>query len=71
MKDYVFTNMWAGPPNYDGVYDVEEAVSGFLRTTGPSIAFEGSWAKNINSSNMSVEFLGDKAGSKLEYGVEL
>jgi predicted dehydrogenase len=67
MKDYAYVNMWAGPPEYDGVYDVEELVSGMLRTDGPSISFEGAWAMNVNSSNMYIEFLGDKGGIRLEY----
>lgn len=70
MKSYAYTSMWAGPPAYDGVYDVEEMVSGLLRTEGPSIAFQGAWARNINVSNMYVEFLGDKGGIRLKYGGE-
>jgi predicted dehydrogenase len=68
MKDYAYVKMWAGPPDYDGVYDVEEAAAGFLRTSGPTMSLEGAWARNVNSSNMYIEFLGDKGGVKLEYG---
>lgn len=68
MEDYAFLSMWAGPADYNGVYDVEEGVSGFMRTSGASISFEGAWARNVNTSNMYIEFLGDKGGVKLEYG---
>ncbi len=68
MNDYVYTSMWAGPPEFDGVYDVEEVASGLLRTSGASISFEGAWARNVNTNNMYIEFLGDKGGIKLEYG---
>jgi predicted dehydrogenase len=68
LRDYAYTSMWAGPPNYDGVCDVEEYVSGLVRTKGPSIAFEGAWAQNVGAENMYIEFLGDKGGVRLQYG---
>lgn len=68
MKDYAYVDMWAGPPDFNGVYDVEELVSGMLRTDGPTISFEGAWARNINTKNMYIEFLGDKGGIRLDYG---
>jgi len=68
MKAYAFLGMWAGPPQYDGVYDVEEYVSGIVRTTGPSLAFEGAWAQNIDKPAMYLDFLGTSAGLRLEYG---
>lgn len=60
--------MWAGPPDYKGIYDVEDFVTGMVRTSGPSITLNGAWAQNINERGMFVEFIGDKAGIKLEYG---
>ncbi|MEK3888014.1 Gfo/Idh/MocA family protein [Bacillus sp. FSL K6-3431] len=68
MKDYTYTDMWAGPPDYNGTYDVEDFVTGLVRTTGPTISLNGAWAQNIGESAMFVEFLGDKAGVKLQYG---
>ncbi|HHV95941.1 MAG TPA: gfo/Idh/MocA family oxidoreductase, partial [Clostridiaceae bacterium] len=35
---------------------------------GPSISLNGAWAQNIGESAMFIEFLGDKAGIKLQYG---
>ena len=68
MEDYAFLDMWAGPPDYSGVYDVEDFVTGLIRTTGPTINFNGAWAQNIGETAMFIEFLGDKAGVKLQYG---
>lgn len=67
-KEYTFVNMWAGPPDYEGVYDVEEFVTGLIRTDGPTISFNGAWAQNIGEPAMFIEFLGDKGGIKLQYG---
>ncbi len=68
MKGYTFVNMWAGPPDYEGTYDVEEFVTGFVRTAGPTITMNGAWAQNILENQMFIEFLGDKGGIKLQYG---
>ena len=65
---YVYKDMWAGPPVPNGVCDVEDLVSGFIRTSGPSIAFNGAWAQNINEREMFVDFMGDKGGIRLNYG---
>ena len=70
MKDYVFTDMWAGPPKYDGVYDVDDAVTGMIRTAGPVITFNGAWAQNIGEAETYIDFLGDKAGIRWQYGRE-
>ena len=32
MKNYVYTDMWAGPPKYDGTYDVDDSVTALIRT---------------------------------------
>ncbi len=68
MEDYAYLDMWAGPPDYSGTYDVEDFVTGLIRTTGPTISVNGAWAQNIGETAMFVEFLGDKAGIKLQYG---
>lgn len=68
MKDYTFTKMWAGPPNYSGTYDVDDFVTGLIRTEGPTISLNGAWAQNIGVSETYIDFLGDKAGIRLQYG---
>ncbi|MDR2102966.1 MAG: Gfo/Idh/MocA family oxidoreductase [Treponema sp.] len=65
---YVFNKMWAGPPIPEGICDVEDMVSGFIRTSGPSISFNGAWAQNINADEMFIDFMGDKGGIRLNYG---
>ena len=66
--DYIFTEMWAGPPDLNGIYDVEDFVTGLIRTEGPTISLNGAWAQNIRESGMYLEFLGDKSGIRLQYG---
>lgn len=68
MEDYVYTDMWAGPPDYSGEYSVEEFVTALVRTAGPTISMNGAWAQNIDERQMYIEFLGDKGGIKLDYG---
>ena len=66
---YKFKDMWAGPPVLDGVNDVEEYVTGFIRTNKASISFNGAWAQNIAEKDpMHIDFMGDKAGVRLIYG---
>lgn len=68
INDYVFTDMWAGPPVAGGTYDVEEGVTGIVRTDGPIITFNGSWAQNIGENEMFIDFIGTKGGIRLQYG---
>ncbi len=68
MKDYSYTSMWAGPPDYNGTYDVEEFITGHIRTEGPTINLQGAWAQNIANTEMYIDFLGTKAGARLKYG---
>lgn len=68
MKNYVYTDMWAGPPKYDGVYDVDDSVTALIRTEGPVITVNGAWAQNIGESEQYIDFMGDKGGIRLHYG---
>lgn len=68
MEEYAYVDMWAGPPKFDGVYDVEEAMTGMIRTDGPTITMNGAWAQNIGKSEMFIDFIGDKAGIRMQYG---
>lgn len=68
MEEYVFTDMWAGPPKYDGIYDVDDSITGMIRTEGPTITFNGAWAQNIGEDEMFIDFMGDKGGIRLKYG---
>lgn len=68
ISGYTYKSMWAGPPKTDGVYDVEDSVAAMIRTAGPVITVNGAWAQNIGKSEMFIDFIGDKAGIRLEYG---
>ncbi len=68
ISDYVYVNMWAGPEVIDGIYDVEEGVTGMVRTEGPVITFNGAWAQNISEDEMFIDFMGTKGGVRLQYG---
>ncbi|MDR1902522.1 MAG: Gfo/Idh/MocA family oxidoreductase [Treponema sp.] len=69
ISKYVYKDMWAGPPVPDGVYDVDDMVTGFIRTTGASISFNGAWAQNIDAEEGGyIDFMGDKGGIRLRYG---
>ncbi|HPP84340.1 MAG TPA: Gfo/Idh/MocA family oxidoreductase [Bacillota bacterium] len=69
MKNYVYESMWAeNTKDLNGTYDVDDFVTGFVRTEGPTITFNGAWAQNIGVSETYIDFLGTKAGARLNYG---
>lgn len=68
IKDYVYRDMWAGPPDFNGRFDVDDSVTGLIRTEGPTITFNGAWAQNIDADEMYIDFMGDKGGIRLNYG---
>ncbi len=67
IPNYAYKNMWAGPPKLDGTCDVEEAITGIIRTEGPVITLNGAWAQNIGNKEMYIDFLGTKAGIRYDY----
>ena len=69
MKNYVYEYMWAeNTKNTDGTYDVDDSVTAFVRTSGPTITLNGAWAENIGERECYIDFLGTKAGIRLQYG---
>ncbi len=69
MKNYVYEGMWAeDTKDINGTYDVDDFVTGFVRTEGPTITFNGAWAQNIGVSESYIDFIGTKAGARLNYG---
>lgn len=68
IKEYAYLDMWAGPPENDGIYDVDDSVTALIRTEGPVITLNGAWASNIGESEQYIDFIGDKAGIRLNYG---
>ena len=65
MGGYVYTDMWAGPPKLDGVFDVEDYSCGFVRFGAKAtMNFEIAWAANHRETQY-LEILGDKGGMRL------
>lgn len=68
MKGYHYVSMWAGPPKYDGVFDVDDYATGFVRFGDKaSMVFEVAWACNAEDESY-VELIGDKGGVKVGCG---
>lgn len=69
MKSYRYKGMWAEDTAdiENGVNDVDDFVSGYIRTDKASISFNGAWAQNVGVPEMYVDILGDKGGARLEY----
>ncbi len=65
MKGYRYVSMWAGPPKFDGVCDVEDYAAGMVRFgKQASMSFEIAWAANAQEQGF-IDILGDKAGITL------
>ena len=70
MKSYRYKSMWAEDTAdiENGTNDVDDFITGHVRTDGASISFNGAWAQNLGKDEMFIDFLGDKAGVRLKYG---
>lgn len=75
MKSYKYRGMWAEDTanTESGINDVEDYISGYIRTDKASISFNGAWAQNLDKDEMYIDFLGDKCGARLTYtgGIEV
>lgn len=69
MKTYKYESMWAEETSdtENGINDVDDFISGYVRTDKASISFNGAWAQNIKKDEMFIDFLGDKCGARLAY----
>ena len=70
MKAYKYKYMWAEDTAdvENGTNDVDDFITGHIRTDKASISFNGAWAQNINKNEMFIDFMGDKCGARLTYG---
>lgn len=70
MKSYHYHSMWAEDTKdvEHGVNDVDDFITGYVRTDKASISFNGAWAENLDKVEMFIDFLGDKGGARLNYG---
>ncbi|MGM9681663.1 MAG: Gfo/Idh/MocA family protein [Eubacteriales bacterium] len=69
MKSYRYTSMWAEDTSdvEHGKNDVEDFITGYVRTDKASISFNGAWAQNIGKNDMFIDFMGDRGGARLTY----
>ena len=72
MKAYKYKSMWAEDTAdvENGTNDVDDFISGYIRTDKASISFNGAWAQNLDHRDMYIDFLGDKGGARLDYGAQ-
>ena len=70
MKSYKYHGMWAEDTSNieSGTNDVDDFITGHIRTDKASISFNGAWAQNINKYELFIDFMGDKGGARLTYG---
>ena len=70
MKAYKYRGMWAEDTSdiENGTNDVEDFITGHIRTNKASISFNGAWAQNIHKFELFIDFMGDKGGARLNYG---
>ncbi len=70
MRDYKFESMWAGPPNYEGVCDVEDSAFAFIQfASGVTLDLQVAWACNLpqdGSPDSTIALLGDHGGCSFE-----
>ncbi len=72
MKAYNYEGygMWADDTAdiENGTNDVDDYITGYIRTDKATISFNGAWAQNIGENEMFIDILGDKGGARLSYG---
>ncbi|MAT81816.1 MAG: hypothetical protein CMJ29_09265 [Phycisphaerae bacterium] len=81
LYEYRFTNMWAGPPDPKGTFDVEDGASVQLRcANGLSISLEMAWASHLPDGTLpdGVTLFGEQGamhfdiwGDQLLIGTEM
>ncbi|MCH2115626.1 MAG: Gfo/Idh/MocA family oxidoreductase [Pirellulales bacterium] len=73
MADYVYEQMWAGPPQLSGLCDVEDSAHALIRFAGgATLDLQVSWAINMPQANGVgpgfVGIFGDRGGLTFELG---
>ncbi len=65
IEQYTYEDMWGGPPDPQGVFDVEDAATALVRFDGGmSMELNAIWAADLSEDRMrsQVVLLGDKGG---------
>lgn len=75
IADYRFTDMWAGPPKLEGVFDVEDGAVALVRfADGMTLELNVTWAANLPEDVLpsGIAVMGTRAGCFFElFGKEL
>jgi len=76
MQEYCFETMWGGPPNYEGICDVEDLAHALIRLeNGATIDLHVAWAGNYPSKMFPqslMAFTGEHSGIAFElFGTEV
>lgn len=70
MRDYVYESMWAGPPNFEGVCDVDDHATAVVTfDSGATLDLQVAWACNLPAGTVPdsmVALLGDRGGLSFE-----
>ncbi|TWT78384.1 putative oxidoreductase YcjS [Posidoniimonas polymericola] len=70
MEDYVYESMWAGPPNYQGVFDVDDHATALITfENGATLDLQVAWACNLpqaSAPDSMFALLGDRGGLSFE-----
>lgn len=67
MHDYIFEQMWAGPPRLDGIFDVEDHATALVRFDGGlTLEINVTWAANIPDGGLpdGVALFGERGGCR-------
>jgi predicted dehydrogenase len=65
IDQYAFDEMWGGPPNPGGVFDVEDAATALIRfDDGMSMELNATWAADLSEDRLrsQIVLLGDQGG---------
>ena len=70
LEDYVYESMWAGPPKFDGVFDVDDHATAMITfDSGATLDLQVTWACNLpdgTTPDSLMAFLGDRGGLSFE-----
>jgi len=70
LDGYVYESMWAGPPDLEGVFDVEDSAHAMIRfASGTTLDLQVAWAGNfpeIGLPTSMMGFFGERGGITFE-----
>lgn len=69
LESYRYVDMWAGPPRYEGKFDVDDAAAGLIRFDSDlTMELNATWAMNLPEDTLpsGMTILGDKGGCFFE-----